>query len=79
MIAVRLLTRARDAILQRRYAPAGIHKPIRRAMLWPREPGGQPQMLTGHASQHRQRSGCLYNRRVRLVKRFGLSAFKRKG
>mgnify|MGYP000535269091 CR=1 FL=1 len=73
----RLLTRARDAILQRRYAPA-TGKPRRTAVLWPREPGGQPQMLTGHASEHRTRSGCLYNRRARLVRRFNLSAFKRK-
>jgi hypothetical protein len=34
-------------------------------------------MLTGHASLHRTRGGILYNRRARLVRRFGLSAFKR--
>ena len=71
------LTRARDAILQRRYAPAGSYKPRRTACLWPRDPGGQPQMLTGHASQHRTHSGILFNLRARLVRRFRLSAFKR--
>lgn len=71
----RPLTRARDVILTRRYAPAP--QPSRRtAVLWPREPGGQPQMLTGHADQSKTRSGRLFNLRHRLRSRFGLSAYE---
>jgi len=72
----RLLTRARDVILTRRYAPAGPHKPRRTACLWPRKPGGQPQMLTGHADQSKTRSGRLFNLRHRLRRRFGLSVYE---
>ncbi len=72
----RLLTAARDEMLQRRYTRTP-QRPRRTASLWPREPGGQPQMLTGHACQAKTRGGCLFNRRIRLVRRFGLSAFKR--
>jgi len=72
----RLLTRARDAILQRRYAPRP-HKPVRAACLW-REGSGWMRMLTGHASQSKSLGGLLYRRRVRLVRRFGLSAFLRR-
>lgn len=76
---MRYLTRARDEILQRRYAPQGLHRPIRRAGLWPRDAGGQLQMLTGHADQSKSRAGRAYNLRIRLVRRFGLSAFVRRG
>lgn len=72
----RQLFPCRDAILQRRYAPPSF-KPRRTACLWPRDPGGTPQMLTAHASQHRTRGGILYNRRARLVRRFGLAGFVR--
>lgn len=72
----RYLTRARDEILQRRYG-ATPGKCRRIVVLWPRDAGGEMQVLQGHASRHRTRDGLLYNRRVRLVRRFGLSAFAR--
>ena len=72
----RPLARARDEILQRRYG-AKSQKPRRCIALWPRDAGGALQVLQGHASRHRTHDGRLYNRRVRLVKRFGLSAFVR--
>ena len=69
------MTRSRDIILTRRYAPSCQNKPRRTAVLWPREPGGQPQMLTGHADQSKTRSGRLFNIRQRLRRRFGLSLY----
>lgn len=72
----RYLTPARDEILQRRYG-AKSHRPRLIAMVWPRNVGGALQLLQGHASTHRTRNGVLYNRRCRLVRRFGLSAFLR--
>lgn len=75
----RLLTAARDEMLQRRYAPPAStwddSKQI--ACIRPRDVGGALQVLIGHASRHRTHGGILYNRRVRLVRRFGLSAFRR--
>lgn len=76
---MRYLTPARDAILQRRYAPQGPHRSVRTACLWPREAGGQLQMLQGHADRSKTPGGRAYNRRIRLVRRFGLSAFVRRG
>ena len=73
----RYLTPARDQLLQRRYG-ATPGKCRRIAVLWPRDVGGLLMLLQGHASRHKTRSGCLYNRRVRLVRRFRLSAFVRK-
>jgi len=72
----RLLTHARDEILQRRYG-AKPQQPRRCVALWPRDVGGSLQVLQGHASQHRSREGLLFNRRIRLVRRLGLSAFVR--
>ena len=72
----RRLSPARDEILQRRYG-AKSQKPRRTIALWPRDAGAQLQVLQGHASRHRTRDGLLYNRRVRLVRRFGLSSFIR--
>lgn len=76
---MRYLTRARDEILQRRYAPQGPHRSVRTACLWPRDVGGQLQVLQGHADRSKTNSGRAYNRRVRLVRRAGLSAFVRRG
>lgn len=75
---MRYLTRARDEILQRRYAPRG-HRSVRTACLWPRDAGGQLQVLQAHADRSKTPSGRAYNRRIRLVRRFGLSAFVRRG
>lgn len=75
MAADRFQTRARDKILTERYAPASPLNPRRTACLWPREPGGQPQMLTGHADQSKTRAGRLFNLRHRLRRRFGLSVY----
>lgn len=72
----RFLTKARDEILQRRYG-AKSQPPRRIIALWPRDVGCQLRVLQGHASRHRTRDGLLYNRRVRLVRRFCLSAFQR--
>lgn len=72
----RFLTHARDEILQRRYG-AKSQPPVRCIVLWPRDAGSTLQVLQGHASRHRTRDGVLYNRRVRMVKRMGLSAFVR--
>lgn len=74
-MVARLRTRARDAILTRRYAPAHPNRSRRTACLWPRDVGGHLQMLTGHADQSKTRSGRLFNLRIRLKKRFGLSAY----
>ena len=65
--------------MRRRYAPSksGWGKVKRIVCIWPRAVGSTPQVLTGHASKHRTRSGVLYNRRIRLVRRFDLSPFKR--
>lgn len=73
----RFLTRARDEVLQRRYG-AKPGKCRRIVALWPRDAGGLLMVLQGHASRHRTRDGLLYNRRVRLVRRFYLSAFNRR-
>lgn len=73
----RYLTRARDELMQRRYAPKP-GKCLRIIALWPRDVGGQLMVLQGTESRHRTRSGVLYNRRVRLARRFGLSAFIRR-
>lgn len=76
-IMPRLLTQARDQILQRRYG-AKSQPPRRIIALWPRDVGGFLQVLQGHASRHLTRDGRLYRTRTRLVKRIGLSAFVRK-
>lgn len=60
--------------MQRRYAPVGKSKPRRTAM-WS-DIGGRWRVLIGQRSEHRSHSGILYNRRARLVRRFGLSPFK---
>lgn len=67
-------SRARDALLQKRYAPR-IGKPRRIACLTVER--GRYRVLVGLASEARSRGGCLYRMRIRLVKRFGLSAFER--
>lgn len=75
----RLLTQARDELLQRRYAPPAStwDDCTQIACIRPRDVGGALQVLIGHASKHRTHGGILYNRRIRLARRFGLSAFKR--
>lgn len=72
----RYLTPARDAILQRRYGAKG-QKPRLIAIAWPREVGGALQVLQGHACQSKTHHGVLFNRRIRLVRRLGLSAYQR--
>lgn len=68
--------KARDMLMQRRYAPTPHgHKP-RRIARWSETMGGHWRVLIGTASMHRTRSGILYNRRVRLVRRFRFSSFK---
>ena len=73
-------TPARTAIMERRYAPAkaGWGDLKLTVSLWPRDVGGALQVLTGHASKHRSHSGILFNRRIRLVRRFDLSPFQRR-
>lgn len=73
----RQLVRCRDQILQRRYG-ANIGLPRRGIALWPRSCACPDlQVLQSHKSAHLTRGGCLYRLRIRLVKRFGLSAFVR--
>lgn len=67
---------ARESLMLRRYSPGKLQKPRRHICLWPRDVGGQLQVLQGHASAHRTRLGRLYNTRARLIRRFGLSPFK---
>jgi len=71
---LRRLTRARDELMERRYAVTHAHKPIRKAF-WGCH-GGRWRMLTGQCSAHLSRSGRMYRLRIRLLRRFGLSAFK---
>ncbi len=66
---------ARVKLMQRRYAPRP-QKSRRTAVLWTEE-SGRMRMLAGHACLSKTPSGVLYNRRIRLIKRFGLSAFVR--
>lgn len=70
------MNRARTKIMERRYR-ADIDK--QRSVLtacWI-ECGGRWRMLQGWADRSKTRSGRLYNRRIRLVRRFGLSPFRR--
>lgn len=67
-------SRAREALLQKRYAPR-IRKPRRIACLTFEH--GRLRVLSGHASEANSRGGCRYRMRLRLVRRFGLSAFER--
>jgi len=66
---------ARNNLMDRRYAPAPRpHKPKRIALWY--DDCGRWILIRGHASMHRTRGGCLNRLRLRLVKRFGLSAFR---
>lgn len=67
---------AREQLMRLRYTVAHPTKPRRIAVLYERPAGGMILVL-GTASQHRSRSGRLSRLRLRLLKRFGMSAFKR--